>query len=218
MAELVSVAEPKGKKVHVYHMWEQRSTMCQQSDGQAALMLMNCWKSEAYINFLCLYYRGCVPQSGGRVSNDIKWQSNTHTHAEIHTAQSCWETVCVVCSCRFTVQHIWLQLLVVIHWTGMRQIIRQREGHADDTVWLMLLSLNWKSGLDEVWSLNVSLQPWNSIHDQNQESGCLSGLRINPKPKASCPASSELICIFPDSVVLYCSIRSWTATAKQLLR
>lgn len=37
-AELV---EAKGKKLHVYHMWEQRRMMCQQSGGQAALMLMN---------------------------------------------------------------------------------------------------------------------------------------------------------------------------------
>lgn len=32
--------------VHVYHVWEQRPGMFQQSDGQAALMLMNGWEKK----------------------------------------------------------------------------------------------------------------------------------------------------------------------------
>ena len=38
----VCVREPRGKKPYAYHMWEQRSMMCQHSEQQAASTVMNC--------------------------------------------------------------------------------------------------------------------------------------------------------------------------------
>lgn len=154
----------QSRKRSVYHMWEQRSMKCQHSERQAASTLMNCWESEENISFLCLYDCRHVSQPGG--GGSLQWHHRPClAHTDIHTAQFCWETVCVALSCRFTLQHIWLQLMVFIHWTGMRHVIRLAS--AD---WYCV-SYAWIENLVQM-KLKWSLQPWNSIHAPNHESGC----------------------------------------------
>lgn len=93
-----------------------------------------------------------VPWSGGRVYNDIKGHVS-HTLKYTQPKFAGRQCVRVALCCRVTSQHIWLQLMV-LHWTGMRQIVAE---HADDNVWVMLELKIWFR-----WSLvlKLSLQPW----------------------------------------------------------